>query len=87
MNPKLDYAMCIECDWNGDREECEIDYEYSEWHGRDFEFPICPKCGGGVELTNKELGDYYTDEELKEYFKNKEYKIKQELYENNKPGL
>ena len=53
----LDWAMCIDCEWEGEIEACESDYEYSEWQGRDIEYKTCPKCGGGVELTNKEYGD------------------------------
>ncbi|AZB23639.1 hypothetical protein EG339_02890 [Chryseobacterium bernardetii] len=53
----LDIAMCIDCGWEGNREECDIDGEFSEWHGRSFEYEICPECGGGVELTNSEHGD------------------------------
>lgn len=44
------WAICIACDWEGYRSECEKDGEYSEWHGRSFEYDICPICGGGVEL-------------------------------------
>lgn len=53
----LDWAMCIDCDWEGSPNECEKGSEYSEWHDRDFVYFICPECGGGTELTNAEHGD------------------------------
>lgn len=58
---KLDLAMCIDCDWQGNIQDCDSDGDYSEWHGRSFEYHICPECGGGVELTNAEYGDLPTN--------------------------
>lgn len=48
-NTNNSYYSCIECGWNGDVKECELDTEYDEFKGVDRTYPICPKCGGGVE--------------------------------------
>ncbi len=40
---------CIECEWCGEGLECDIDSEWDEFKHIDRKYPICPKCGGGLE--------------------------------------
>ena len=52
--PQLDilavsYYSCMDCEWEGEVSECDFDTEYDESKGIDREYPICPKCGGGVD--------------------------------------
>lgn len=42
-------VQCIDCDWNGHISECNSDTELDEFKGTDKIFPICPKCGGGIQ--------------------------------------
>ncbi len=42
------YYSCMECEWAGESLECDIDTEYDEFYGIDRKYPICPKCGGGL---------------------------------------
>ena len=46
---KENWIKCIDCDWEGDVIDCDTDTEYDEFKGMDRKYPICPKCGGGVE--------------------------------------
>jgi hypothetical protein len=39
---------CIDCEWTGDNSSCEFDTEYDEFKRIDRKYPICPKCGGGL---------------------------------------
>lgn len=56
-NIKLDVAMCLDCDWQGKTSECDTDIDEDEFWGRLLTYPICPECGGAVELSNSEYGD------------------------------
>lgn len=56
-NEKLDSAMCLDCEWQGKTSECDRDSDYDEFWGRDYNYPICPECGGPVELSNSRYGD------------------------------
>lgn len=47
-NPITHYT-CLDCEWSGESSECDFDTEYDEFKGIDREYPICPKCGGGLE--------------------------------------
>jgi len=48
----INWAMCIDCEWQGDVNLCEWDSEYNEHYGKEFKYPICPKCCGGVEVSS-----------------------------------
>lgn len=50
-NPEIIWGMCIECDFEGHVDDFEYDYEYDEFSGNDRKYLVCPKCGGGVELS------------------------------------
>ena len=43
------YYSCMDCEWEGDATECDFDTEYDEFKGVDRKYPICPKCGGGLD--------------------------------------
>ena len=56
QTPQLDifavsgsYYSCMDCEWEGDITECDFDTEYDEFKGIDRKYPICPKCGGGLD--------------------------------------
>lgn len=42
------YYSCMDCEWDGEISECDFDNEYDEFKGIDRKYPICPKCGGGL---------------------------------------
>ena len=42
------YYSCIDCHWTGEISECDFDTEYDEFKGVNMKYPICPKCGGGL---------------------------------------
>ena len=44
-------ADCLDCEWSGERDEADIDYEWDEFKGNDVPYLICPKCGGGVDVN------------------------------------
>lgn len=52
-------AQCIEadCEWSGTPEECDYDYEYNEFNGRDYKYYICPSCEGGIDVQEIEIED------------------------------
>ena len=43
------YYSCMDCEWEGDTTEYDFDTEYDEFKGVDRKYPICPKCGGGLD--------------------------------------
>jgi hypothetical protein len=43
------YYSCMDCEWEGEVTECDFDTEYDEFKGIDRKYPICPKCGGGLD--------------------------------------
>lgn len=43
------YYLCMDCEWGGEITECDFDTEYDEFKGVDIKYPICPKCGGGLD--------------------------------------
>lgn len=56
QTPQLDilavsgsYYSCMDCEWGGEITECDFDIEYDEFKGVDRKYPICPKCGGGLD--------------------------------------
>lgn len=44
-------GSCLDCDWQDDIAKADIDYEWDEFKGNNIPYPICPKCGGGVEVN------------------------------------
>lgn len=51
-NPVLT-GSCLDCDWSGDMKDAEIDPcgDWDEFKGMNIPTPICPKCGGGIEVN------------------------------------
>ena len=45
----LESVRCLDCNWHGNVKDCDIDTEPDEFRDRDRKYPICPKCGGGIE--------------------------------------
>lgn len=45
------WGTCLECDFEGQIDEFEFDTEYDEFSGNEIKYPVCPKCGGGVEVN------------------------------------
>ena len=43
------HYSCTTCKWGGGISECDFDTEYDEFKGIDRKYPICPKCGGGLD--------------------------------------
>ena len=43
------YYSCMDCEWEGEITQCDFDTEYDEFKGIDRKYPICPKCGGGLD--------------------------------------
>ena len=43
------YYSCMDCEWEGEITQCDFDTEYDEFKGVDRKYPICPKCGGGLD--------------------------------------
>lgn len=50
-----DSGECIDCNWSGLFRDAEIEYEWDSFTGMDVPYPICPKCGGGID-------NYYVSE-------------------------
>ena len=44
-----DHYSCMECDWDGEASECDFDFDFDEFKGIDIKYPICPKCGSGLD--------------------------------------
>lgn len=44
------WGSCVDCDWEGDPQTCEMDTEYDEFWGKEYHHPICPECDGGIEV-------------------------------------
>lgn len=40
---------CVDCNWDGDISKCAFDGEYDDFKGVYNKYPICPKCGGGLD--------------------------------------
>lgn len=47
------WGTCIdpECGYEGEESQFDYDYEYDSFWGIEYKYLICPKCGGGVELS------------------------------------
>jgi hypothetical protein len=43
------FYSCMECEWDGGIDECEFDSDYDDFKGIEIPYPICPKCGGGLD--------------------------------------
>lgn len=50
-SPNIIWGTCLDCDFQGQIDEFDYDYDYDEFWGNEIKYPICPKCGGGVELS------------------------------------
>ena len=48
----VDSGVCLDCDWDGLLSDADIDTEWDEFKMQEIPYPICPKCGGGLD-------DYY----------------------------
>lgn len=48
----IDSGICVDCGWDGLLKDADVDYEWDDFYRVDRPYPICPKCGGGIE-------DYY----------------------------
>jgi len=46
-------GICLECSYSEEitKENWEWDEEYDEFSGKTHPYPICPKCGGAVEVS------------------------------------
>lgn len=43
------HYICMDCKWDGEITECDFDTEYDEFKGIYKRYPVCPKCGGGLD--------------------------------------
>lgn len=46
-------GSCLDCEWQGDMEDADTDPcgDYDSFRDIDIPTPICPECGGGVEIN------------------------------------
>ena len=52
---KIDSGSCPNCSWSGLLVNAETDTEWDEFYRIDRLYPICPKCGDGLD-------DFYPSE-------------------------
>ena len=45
-------GSCLDCDWQDSMDKAETDWcgDYDEFLRANIPTPICPECGGGVEV-------------------------------------
>lgn len=43
------YGVCLDCGFEDELSAYHEDVDYDEFWGREHKYPVCPKCGGGVE--------------------------------------
>ena len=53
--PFIDSGICIDCEWDGLLKDADIEYDWDDFRREDIPYPICPKCGGGLD-------DFYPSE-------------------------
>ena len=55
----MELYSCTECEWEGNRETVEYDYEYSDFSGKEYIYYFCPECGETVEKWS--IDDIYKE--------------------------
>lgn len=43
-------GICLDCSYEDEVKNFDKDSEYNEFTGNEHYYPVCPKCGGGVEV-------------------------------------